>query len=285
MTRVLNFIQKNLDRPLPLEDLAAVACFSPYHFHRVFRGMVGESVQQHVRRLRLERAAQHLKVSERSVLMIALDAGYETHESFTRAFGQAFGCAPTEFRRASRSARLAAPTRVHFSTDEALHFHPLEHQSIIMETKIRELPSQHVLFLRHVGPYQNVGTAWEELCSWAGPKGLIDGETRMLGACYDDPDVTPADKIRYDACLTVREGVQGEGAIAVQDLPAGRYASTIHEGCYSKLNETYGAIMGGWFAQQDFEPADGPSLEFYLNSPEDTEPDDLLTEIYVPIKE
>ncbi len=72
--RVLNFIQKNLDRPLPLEDLAAVACFSPYHFHRVFRGMVGESVKQHVRRLRLERAAQHLKVSERPVLMTALVA-------------------------------------------------------------------------------------------------------------------------------------------------------------------------------------------------------------------
>ena len=107
----------------------------------------------------------------------------------------------------------------------------------------------------------------------------------MIGACYDDPDVTPADKIRYDACLTVRDGVSGEGPFAIRDMPAGRFAFALHEGCYSKLNETYAAIMGGWFAQQNFEPGDGPSLEFYLNSPEDTEPDDLLTEIYVPIKE
>ncbi|MBN2270431.1 MAG: helix-turn-helix transcriptional regulator, partial [Sedimentisphaerales bacterium] len=66
--RVLVFIQKNLDRELCLDDLAKIAHFSPYHFHRIFTGMVGESLKEHVRRLRLERAAMRLKHTDRSVL-------------------------------------------------------------------------------------------------------------------------------------------------------------------------------------------------------------------------
>ena len=91
MGRVLVHIQSHLDEPMPLDQLAEVASFSPWHFHRIFRGMVGESVKEHVRRLRLERAAQQLRDTNRAVVDIALEAGYETHESFTRAFAAMFG--------------------------------------------------------------------------------------------------------------------------------------------------------------------------------------------------
>src|SRR5205085_6955962 len=98
--RVLVYIQNHLDDALALDDLAAVAHFSPYHFHRIFRGMVGESVMEHVRRLRLERAAHRLKFTDQPVTRIAFDAGYEAHEAFTRAFGAMFGTAPSQFRAA-----------------------------------------------------------------------------------------------------------------------------------------------------------------------------------------
>ena len=84
--KVLVHIQNHLDDPLDLDRLAALAFFSPFHFHRVFRGMVGEPVREHVRRLRLERAAHQLKIGDQSVTQIAFDAGYDTHEAFTRAF-------------------------------------------------------------------------------------------------------------------------------------------------------------------------------------------------------
>jgi AraC family transcriptional regulator len=281
--RVLVFIQDNLDRSLPLEELAAVACFSPFHFHRVFRGMVGESVKQHVRRLRLARAAGRLKTGTRPVLAIALEAGYETHESFTRAFGRAFGCPPTEFRRGSHPQHLAAPADVHLRVDAAVDFHPVKFEEEKMKVEIKEMATMHVLFLRHVGPYDEVGETWERLCDWAGERGLIDGDSLFLGTSYDDPEVTPADKLRYDACITVPTRVVGEGEFGVTDLPAGRYATTIHEGPYSGLNETYSRIYGGWFAMQGLEPGPAPCVEFYLNSPEDTAPEDLLTEVYVPI--
>src|ERR1017187_9684083 len=96
--RVLVYIQTHLDDPLTLDDLAGVACFSPYHFHRIFRGLVGEPVAEHLRRLRLERAAGRLKFTDRQVIDIALDAGYDSHEAFTRAFRANFGRPPSIYR-------------------------------------------------------------------------------------------------------------------------------------------------------------------------------------------
>ena len=87
---VLMHIQRHLDRALSLNDLAGLAHFSPFHFHRIFKGMVGESVKQYVKRLRLERGAVQLKLTGRPVLQIAHEAGYETHEAFTRAFKMRF---------------------------------------------------------------------------------------------------------------------------------------------------------------------------------------------------
>lgn len=88
--RVLIHIQTHLDHALDLAELASLAHFSPYHFHRIFRGMVGEPVKEHIRRLRLERAAFHLKATNQPVTQVAFDAGYETHEAFTRAFRAMF---------------------------------------------------------------------------------------------------------------------------------------------------------------------------------------------------
>ena len=113
--RVLTHIQEHLDEALDLEELAQVACFSSFHFHRIFAAMTGETIADHVRRLRLERAAMELRSGAKQVIQVALDAGYEAHEAFTRAFKAAYGVSPAEFRRATGPiAILAAPSGVHF---------------------------------------------------------------------------------------------------------------------------------------------------------------------------
>src|SRR5467141_1408666 len=137
--RVLLHIQRNLDRPLELEELASIACFSPFHFHRIFRGMVGESVMEHIRRLRLEQAAQKLRFSDSPVIDVALDAGYESHEAFTRAFSARFGMPPFSYRRERRT-----------SSDE-----------FVPGVRLEEFGPKRVVFLRHVGPYNEVGPVWQ----------------------------------------------------------------------------------------------------------------------------
>jgi AraC family transcriptional regulator len=159
MLRVLSHIQKNLDGALSLEELAAVAYFSPFHFHRIFRGLIGESVKEHVRRLRLERAAHRLRHSGQPVTEIALDAGYQTLESFTRAFHRMFGQSPTEFRaRRGVIAYGPAPSGVHFVAGGALDsFHPASGKAQPLDVRIERLPEMRVAFVRHVGPYEETG--------------------------------------------------------------------------------------------------------------------------------
>ncbi len=284
--RVLVHIQQRLDEALLLDELARVAHFSPYHFHRIFRGMVGESVKEHVRRLRLERAAQRLKTTDQKVTRIAFDAGYEAHEAFTRAFGAMFGESPSRFREIHRAVPYpASPSGVHFDPDGRVErFEPSGKGDQPMEVKIETIQPMRVAFMRHVGPYDQVGQTWNKLCAWAGPQGLIGPQTMMLGVCHDDPDVTPPDKIRYDACLTVAASVQPEGEVGVQEVEGGEYAVVIHRGPYEKLSESYARLCGNWLPNSGRELRSAPAFEVYRNSPHDTPPEDLITEIHLPLR-
>src|SRR5208282_5113853 len=286
MLRVLVHIQKHLDDPLALEELARLACFSPCHFHRVFKGMVGESVKEHIRRLRLERAASHLKLSAAPVTHIAFDAGYESHEGFTRSFRAAFGLSPSQFRRSKkRKTATAAPSGLHYGHGTAVReFKTTRPRDRSMKVKIEHREPIHVAFMRHVGPYGEVGATWDKFLPVLGKEGLLGGDSLFIGICHDDPEVTPPDKVRYDACVTVDESFQPAGDIGVQVIPGGEYAVTTHFGPYQKLGETYTELLGQWLPRSGHELRATPCFEVYLNDPQSTDPEDLVTDIYAPVQ-
>ena len=281
---VLTHIQAHLDENLDVARLAGIAHFSPYHFHRIFRGMVGETVIEHVRRLRLERAAFHLRYGRRRVTDISLDAGYDALEAFSRAFKNAFGCSPSAYRSAGKPPRPRTKSGVHFAADGRIRsFQPVRGDHA-MDVTIVEKKPQPVAFVRHTGPYEEVGPAWERLCAWAGPKGLIGAETKFIGVSYDDPDVTDPEKIRYDACISLNEPVLPEGDIGVQELPGGTFAVTVHKGPYSGLKNVYDWLMGTWLPDNGYEAGGCPTQEVYLNAPDKVPSEDLRTEINLPLQ-
>lgn len=267
---VLQYIQEHLDEALPLNELAGVACFSPYHFHRVFQGMVGESLAEHIRRLRLERAARKLTYKRYTVTELAFDAGYDNVESFTRAFRSRFGTSPSQYR----SKQMKAPAFKPPVTKGAPH----------MDVQIKRYPPIRVAYVRHIGPYATCHTAWAKLCSWAGPKGLLAAGTQYIGLCFDDPAVTPPEKIRYDACVTIPDTLKPDAGIGTQDVPSGDYAVALHIGPHEKEHETY-AAMCRWIASTGREIKHAPSVEIYLNDPDVTPPDQLRIEIRIPLED
>ena len=281
IVRALVYIQRHLDEDLELEKLAAVAAFSRFHFHRVFRGLVGESVMEHIRRLRLERAAQKLKQQETPITDIAFGAGFETHESFTRAFGTMFNVSPSDYRAAHKSAPESA-SGTHL--DDVSGYRPPDYGEPL-PVEVKELPSMKIVFLRHVGPYSQVGATWGRLMSWAGMRGLLGPQTRMIGITHDDPDVTPADKVRYDAAVVVSRPVQAEGEFGVTEISSGKYAVFTHRGPYDTLGGTYQRFFGGWLPKSGQEVRDTEAFEEYLNSPMNTKPEDLLTRIHIPLRD
>ena len=172
------FIQEHLDEELPLDRLARVAHFSPFHFHRIFRGLVGEGVKEYVRRLRLESAAVALKNTDRSIIDIALRAGYNAHESFSRAFRQMFGVSPSQFRAGQHPITLSKEVPI------------MPTETTAREVRIETVPRRRVAFIRHSGPYGEAEGVFQRLCAWAGARGLFNRETLVLGICHDDPEVT-----------------------------------------------------------------------------------------------
>jgi AraC family transcriptional regulator len=281
---VLVHIQKNLDREMSLEELSKKAHFSQYHFHRIFHGLVGESLKEHIRRLRLERAASYLKYTKKPVIDIAFDAGYQTHEAFSRAFKLAFALSPSEFRSSNSFVTQIGNTGVHYKDNVQEKDINIVIGDEKMDVEIKRIALMRVAFVRHVGPYDEVGVAWDKLTTYLGKEGLLGSQTQFIGICYDDPDVTALEKIRYDACITVDEQFIPTEDIAAQTIGGGEYAVTTHFGPYNKLGETYSKLFGQWLVQSGREFRSEPCMEFYLNDPDTTEPEDLLTDICLPLK-
>jgi AraC family transcriptional regulator len=278
--RVQLYIQRHLDDQLSLKDLARVACFSPYHFHRVFRGMVGESIGEYLRRLRLERAAGQLMYTACPVTELAFDAGYETLESFSRAFRRAFDVSPSEYRQRHQSSEAAQA--VPESTEYSLILrHP---RGDSMDVRIEQFAPLQVAFVRHIGPYAECGAAWEKLCSHPAVQAAMNEETLAVGISYDDPDVTEGGKIRYDACVTVGDDFRGRDGIDTQQVDGGDYAVMVHKGSYDGLHDCYRWLFGKWLPDSGREAKSAPSLEIYRNSPDKTPPEELVTEIRVALE-
>lgn len=285
-------IVDSLDAALDLTALAKQAALAPLHFHHVFRGMVGETPLELHRRLRLERAGARLLDTDDAVTAIAFDAGYETHEATTRVFRKTYASSPTEWRAKAHAARascerppqhlIAARCGLHFPDGE-LTFLPGERT---MDATIETIPRMRVAAVRHIGPYNQISEAYARLGRIAGPAGLYATPgIKMVGLYYDSPEATPTAELRSDAGLALPDGTPIPAGLSEVIIPAGRYAKSVHKGPYSGLPDAWAQLMGGWIPQHGHRVDGGVSFEVYPNSPMDTKPEDLLTEIYVPLAE
>lgn len=284
--RAIEQIATNLDRALELEAIASAVGLSPFHFHRVFRGMTGETPLELSRRLRMERAAHQLATSDRPVTEIAFDAGYESHEAFTRAFRACYGVSPSGFRsRKHPRTELAALCGVHFDASGRVPgFLPRDSGGRNMEVEIVNLPSKRVFTVRHVGPYNQIPQAFERLGAIAAQAGLLPRPgTEMLAIYHDDPETVPLAELRSDAALSVPEGVPVPEGLSEQRIVEGRYARTLHVGPYERLGDTWARLMGEWLPSSGHRMSSGVSFEIYRNTPADAPIDQLRTELYIPI--
>lgn len=264
-------LQERLDEDISLEELANAACFSPFHFHRIFKAMTGETVMSYRRRLLLERAALKIRYTNHPITDIALSSGYDTPEAFSRAFKRRFGFSPKQYRETSLLERSIF-----------LDYKQLTGETE-MDVKLVDFDDTRVAYVRHTGPYFECCGAWESICASEAVMSTVSENTIMLGLCHDDPDVTPTDKIRYDACVSIPESFEPPEGISTQIVPGGKHAVYIHKGSYTGLHDAYRLLYGKWFPESGLEPGKTPSFEVYLNSPLDTPEDKLVTEIWIPV--
>ena len=271
LERVFRWLADHLDDTLDLTRLADVACLSPYHFHRVYRAMQGETAAETVRRLRLHRAAVELITGELPVARVARRAGYSSQEAFTRAFKAAYAVPPARYR----ASFVPMPTA---NREESAM------ETMTYEATIRQTKPIRVAALRHQGAYMNIGSTFERLLALAAGQGLLSPQIRTFGVYYDDPLATPVNALRADACLALHDGKTPTGELQLGEIRGGRYAVVLHVGPYAELERPYKWLYGTWLAQSGEEPDNAPVVEEYLNDARTVLPTALETEIWLPLR-
>lgn len=266
ITRAMAHLAANPDRTPSLDELADVAAFSPWHFHRAYRSLTGETPAETLARIRLSRAAAALIKSEAPLAQIASQAGYGSVAAFNRAFREALGLPPGAYRQ--RAAIGGA----------------LPEEETMQDIIIVETPAMHLAALPHRGSFDAIGPVFDQLSAWAGARGLINETTRFIGIYLDDPHSTPEAELRSKAALTIPPGTELAPGMEVVELPALRCARLRYQGPYAELEAVYDRLYGEWLPQSGEEPGAFPVFEEYLNDCRTLPPSEWLTDILLPLK-
>jgi AraC family transcriptional regulator len=242
------------------------ACFSPYHFHRIYRGLLGETVNDTVRRLRLHRAAVDLLDRDLPVDRTARRAGYASQAAFTRAFRAQFGEPPARYREAQRVTQL----------DQ-------ERNPAMYHVDTIALPKLRIATIQHRGDYQLTTRAFERLMTIAATTGLLTPATRSMGVYHDDPSSVPQAELRSAACITVPDDWAPSDELVEAHIEGGRYARIVHTGPYAELASAYDWLYQTWLPSSAEELRNLPCVEEYLNDPRQVPAKDLRTAIMMPL--
>ena len=274
--KVIDFIGKHLDEELELDELCRIACFSKYHFHRLFTAYTGLPLMNYIKWLRLKRAAHQLIVhKEETIINIALDAGFESHESFARAFKQVCGQSPSEFRRERNWANFENPPQpMHIKGEK------------IMTITIKELPAKRVAVMEHHGDPMRLSDTLDKLITRAKaqPINLKPKAGEAFGFGYHDPREVKPEEFRFDLALSVPQDFRLNDQVTERTLPAGRYAVTMHKGSRDNIGDTIYSIYRDWLPQSGEELGDLPCIFCYYNFDYEVAETESLTEIWVLLK-
>ncbi len=304
INRVMDFINRNLDQELDLEMLSSVACFSPFHFHRLFAAMVGETLGDYIRRVRLERAAGYLSGgSDLTITETAMRCGFSSPSAFARAFKGHFGMSASDWRGIVRKnkgkiSKTSGNHGQYRSKERKVASSPFDYNGIIgqtttkrrkaMKVEIKKLPSYHVAYMRYIGPYgTGVSRHWEGFRKWAKAHDVL-GDTAVnpiaLGISHDDPSITPPAKCRYDSCAVVPEDFKPGPGFNITDISGGKYAVYRFKGTDKVIGKAWQDIYAEWLPESGYQCDDRPCFELYTGEHQCFPDGSWECDICIPVK-
>ncbi len=260
---VIDHIRLHLSDELSLAVLADVACFSPFHFHRIFKTLTGETIADLTLRLRLERAAGLLRSSPRMrVSDAAVESGFVSPAHFSRAFKQRYGVSPSRWDRVTplkeSKNRQTLPGFPEYTDEQLAAFQ--------FDVRVREFPAARLAYVRIANSYvpERVLAGYARLMAWHGSTPMT-----LIGMSQDDPDITPLELCRYDFCLIAPEDFAGDGEISARDFPA-CHVAVIHVcGDIFEVDKAWNYLFRYWLPRSRFQPDNLPAMEIYRRTPEE----------------
>lgn len=284
---VIDYINNNLDHTLSLEELSAVACFSPFHFHRIFKTVTGETVKDFTNRIRMEKAARLLRFSKNRLNYIASECGFSDATSLSRLFRQYFGITPREYQNgtAIKNSKIRQdlyPVNAYYCNadkEELQKKYPVE---------ITSVSERRIAYIRVVDAFREgvVIDALKEMIAWSKQHGLFDSE-EIFGMSLDDPEVTPKNQYRYEVCITLPSGFKMASVTKLQTtvLPACRYAVTKVSGDIVEVGKAINYMFDIWLINSGYECEHLHALEIFRDKDRLCNWEHFELEFCIPIKE
>jgi AraC family transcriptional regulator len=270
------YIVLNLKDDLALSDIAAEAAFSEFHFHRIFTAFTGETLANHVRRLRLEMAANRLQYDNRSTIAaVGLECGFHHPTVFARAFKERFGVTPDNFRRGVRSAKHTAEP----------HIEKPFSRSTIERTAVVPFEPERFLFFSHIGPYDQSLLSFYRKVERFTRHFRTSGNFRLLGITLDNPHITPRHLCRFELGVPIAEDIQAPSEGAIRIFSPGAAAVYPFEGLPFRVEKGFDDLYAYWLPESGFQPSECPAFllhqddRFYSTLPRKTRID-----ICLPVK-
>lgn len=274
---VLNHIRENLWDDLSLQNLADISGFSPFHFHRIFKSVTDETVNQATTRLRLERAVALLRSSPKLLITeAALESGFQTITVFSRTFKRFYGINASQWDRKTplkeRKNGQIIDGFPYYTEDELRR----EAQAKGLTVRLRELPEQRIAYIRVYNSYHSshILSSYQQLVGWysaekAARRNSVGDSGVLYGISQDNPDITPFELCRFDWCLSVPNDWQthGESIINMRTLPACTIAYVHAQGDIHVLDLAWQFLFRVWLPQSHFQPDNLPAMEIYRKHP------------------
>jgi len=284
INKVIDYLRGNLHRSVKLAELAKVACFSEFHFHRIFGALSGETLNSFTNRLRLEKAARLLRYSDRSLTAIALDCGFSSSATFSRAFRSGYDTSPSQFRK-SGEIKKSKICKVLFQDQDYDLPMSAEEKRAAFPVRLIDVPERQIAYIRVTNAFEGdrVLTAFKTMIEWAKAQDIFS-QGILFGMTVDDPHVTPKHLYRYEVCLASSFPFECPKGMSKLKMPAMRYAVTKVSGDLRTVATAWDYIYRNWLIRSAYEPEHAPALEVFLEKENATDWSHCELELCLPVR-
>jgi AraC family transcriptional regulator len=275
INKVIRYIQQNLDKELLLEQLASEAHFSPFHFQRIFKNIVGESPKQLIKRIRLERAAHSIILNpELSILEVAFQVGFSSLEAFSRAFKNYYQISPDHFRKSTDSEKIEIIQKViqnGFVLPEPEVFLPsVSNDLLLNDLNVEIVKKSHrklIYFITNLASSAEISENFQKIKQWGYIRDIILPDASPFGLIMDYPLITALHQCNYQTCLEVTKQPELSGLVGYRELPASTYASFQTTGDIAEMIKKITFWFKHWLPKSGFIMAHQPALHLPLHDP------------------
>lgn len=279
--KVQDYIESNIDSSLSIEELADVAGFSKYHFHRIFKGIVDEPLSRYVNRLKLERATNLLTYrSDMTITDIAYHFGFTDSAVFSRTFKNYYGVSPSQYR--NYNSKNCKDVRRTSQYNEC--------KKVRGNVEIVTVDDINVAYIRHTGTYEELTIAFpkmiEKLFHYAAKQNYhVFEDTKVLTIYHDHHEFTEDYQLRTSLCITIPDESAVETSnIGIMVIPSGKYAVSHFEIQQDEYKGAWDFLYGEWLLNSGYKPRDAYPFEMYKNDPRQHPENKHIVDIYVPIE-